>query len=310
MLHCPDNIKVHFAAGEVQNQYIAAQSLGVVYSLYTCFPWVERKVFKNPNSPIMPLCWQKENSGTLIPQFISQTTKHTIQDSGLFTLMFGSQKSVTKDEKLINRWYDGLVEFTLNHGAPVTCVEVDCQRVLSPAKAWEFRERLRKDLPEQNRIINVFHLPDGQKGLDRLIEYSDYIAISVPEMRFNGKSFLVPKLAKYIKSKKPEIDIHLLGCTQVNLLKECSFCTSCDSTSFIAGKRFGFLNGKHIRLLKRSEVLKYVPGEAWRLINRYNSPENTDFLCASVEIHKEKYEHFAGNQDYYSLPISYEENGI
>ena len=38
-----------------------------------------------------------------------------------------------------------------------------------------------------NRIINVFHIEDGQKGLDRLIEYSDYIALSVPELRILKK---------------------------------------------------------------------------------------------------------------------------
>ena len=126
-LHLPDNIKVHFAGGEVQNQFIAASILGVVYSLYTCFPWVERMVFKEAKSPIMPLRWMKgEDTSRLIPQYIFHHSKHTIQDSGLFTLMFGSHKSAKKDESLINLWYDGLIEFTLNHGCPVTCVECDC----------------------------------------------------------------------------------------------------------------------------------------------------------------------------------------
>ena len=297
-LHLPDNVKVHFAAGEVQNQYIAALALGVNYSLYTCYPWVERKIFPSAKSPIMPLKWQKEDSGRLIPKYIADTTLHTIQDSGLFTLMFGSQKQAKKDETLINRWYDGLVEFTLAHGAPVTCVEVDCQKLLGPEKAWEFRERLRRDLPERNRIINVFHLEDGQKGLDRMIEYSDYIAISVPELRFAGKKNIVPSLARYIKSKKPSIDIHLLGCTEVKLLKECSFATSADSTSWVSGKRFGFLKGRHIRTLDRAAVLDLVGEEAWDMINEYNSPENTDFLCASIAILKNEYEKAAGNQDY------------
>lgn len=300
VLHCPDNVKVHFAGGEVQNQFIAAQALGVSYSLYTCYPWVERMIFEKAKSPIMPLRWQKGgNTGQLIPQNICKNSLHAIQDSGLFTLMFGSQKSVTKDERLLNRWYDGLVRFTLEHGQPVTCVEVDCQRLLGPEKAWEFRERLRRDLPEQNRIINVFHLPDGQKGLDRLIEYSDYIAISVPELRFAGKKVNVPNLARYIKKKKPSIDIHLLGCTELSLLKECSFATSADSTSWISGKRFGFLKGRHIRTLKRDVVQKLVGMEAWNQIAEYNSPANTDFLCASIEILKKEYEKAAGPQDYF-----------
>ena len=300
MLHCPDNVKVHFAGGEVQNQYIAATTLGIRYSLFTCYPWVERMLFKTPKSPIMPLRWQKEDTGRLIPQYIQQNSLHTIQDSGLFTLMFGSQKDVTKDEALLNKWYDGLVRFTVEHGQPVTCVEVDCQKLLGPEKAWEFRKRLRRDLPAKNRIINVFHLEDGQKGLDRLIEYSDYIAISVPELRFAGRKNMVPALARYIKAKKPGIDLHLLGCTELSLLSECSFATSADSTSWISGKRFGFLKGRHIRTLKSQAVKALVGEEAWNTIQEYNSPANTDFLCASIEILKEEYERAAGPQDYYS----------
>lgn len=297
-LHCPDNVKVHFAGAEVQNQYIAAQKLGISYSLYTCYPWVERMIFEKAKSPIMPLRWQKVDTGRLIPQHICQNSLHAIQDSGLFTLMFGSQKSVTKDEHLLNRWYDGLVRFTIEHGQPVTCVEVDCQRLLGPEKAWEFRYRLRRDLPASNRIINVFHLPDGRKGLDRLIEYSEYIAISVPELRFAGKKINVPSLARYIKNKKPNIDIHLLGCTELSLLKECRFATSADSTSWIAGKRFGFLKGRHIRTLNRDVVQKMVGIDTWNDIAEYNNPANTDFLCASIEILKREYESAAGVQDY------------
>lgn len=312
ILHLPNNIKVHFAGGEVQNQYAAA-ALGVSYSLYTCFPWVERKIFDSPKSPIMPLKWMKgKNTGVLIPRHIYETSLHTIQDSGLFTLMFGSQKGVEKNEALINRWYDGMIEFTLEHGAPVTCVECDCQKILGVEKAWEFRERMRRDLPKQNRIINVFHLEDGQKGLDRLIEYSDYLAVSVPELRFAGKSNMVYEIVSYIKNRKPEIDIHLLGCTHLETLRKCNFCTSSDSTSWIAGKRFGFLKGRYIRQLKKEEILKYVSEEQWNAIAQYNSPDNTNFLCASIEIVKDEYSRYAGEQDYYSLDWrkQYEENGI
>ena len=184
--------------------------------------------------------------------------RHTIQDSGLFTLMFGSRKG-KKDEALVNRWYDGLVEFTLNHGMNCTCVEVDCQKILGVDKAWEFRERIKKDLPN-NRIINVFHLEDGQKGLDRLIEFSDYIAISVPELRHANKKNYVYSLACYIKERKPNIDIHLLGCTELELLHKCRFCTSADSTTWVGGKRFGFIEGKHITTIDTDKVRNLVGG--------------------------------------------------
>ena len=297
-LHLPDNVKVHFAGGEVQNQYIAAQLLGGKYSLFTCYPWVERKIFPNAKSPIMPLKWQRENSEQLVAQYICNNSLHTIQDSGLFTLMFGSQKDAPKDAKLIGKWYDGLVEFTLNHGCPVTCVEVDCQKVLGVQAAWEFREMMRRDLPN-NRIINVFHLEDGQRGLDRLIEFSDYIAISVPEMRFAGKKKNVPNIARYIKQRKPTIDIHLLGCTEMALLHECRFCTSADSTSWISGKRFGFLGGEHISKLDFFKVQSLVSNSVWNQIREYNNEQNSAFFIASIENLKYKYQTAAGPQDYF-----------
>lgn len=296
-LHCPDNIKVHWAGCEVQNQFEAIKTLGVNYGLYTCFPFVERMVFKHPKSPIMGLKFMdKKNLAHEIPEYIINSNKHTIQDSGLFTLMFGSGKGVC-DEKIIHRWYDALVEFTLANSLDVTCVEVDCQKLLGVEKAWEFRKRIKEDL-KGHRIINVFHLEDGRKGLDRLIEFSEYIAVSVPELRFAGKVNHVIWLANYIKNKKPSIDIHLLGCTQMNILKECKFCTSSDSTTYIAGKRFGYLDGRHINTINTERIKQRVGVRNWEYIHNIpNNEVNTNFLCASTLIHKKKYATL-GNQDY------------
>ena len=297
VLHLPDNIKVHFAGCEEQILYIAAEMMGVRYGLFTCFPFVERIVFEKAYAPIMPLRWMTDPAKD-IPRNITSQMKHTIQDSGLFTLMFGSRKG-KKDEALINKWYDGLIEFTLAHGMNCTCVEVDCQKILGVEKAWEFRERIRKDLPN-NRIINVFHLEDGQKGLDRLIEYSDYIAISVPELRHANKKMYVHSLACYIKKKKPDIDIHLLGCTELELLRQCNFCTSSDSTTWVGGKRFGFIEGNHITSIKTDKVKTLVGEDKYNEVLSYNKKEyNTNFLFLSVDILKRKYEKAAGNQDYY-----------
>lgn len=291
--HLPKNIKVHFAGCEVQYQYIAAQLLGVKYGLYTCYPFVERMVFGKGTTPIMPLEWQKDNPEFKIPQFIINNNNHVIQDSGLFTLMFGSQ-SGKHPSSIINKWYDALVEFTLKNSIGATCVEIDCQKILGVEEAWSFRERLSRDIP--NRIINVFHLEDGQKGLDRLIEYSDYIAISVPELRFAGKKNWTNKIARYIKSKKPSIDIHLLGCTEQAMLSENKFCTSADSTSWIAGKRFGFIAGKHKSRLITNEIQSLVGRDAWDKVREYNNEENTNFMCFSVWYHKQKYIRACGSQ--------------
>lgn len=297
VLHLPDNIKVHYAGSEVQNQFVAVKELGVRYSLYTAFPFVEKTVFGSTKCPIMPLRWQKGHEATAIPQYIAENSLHSIQDSGLFTLMFGGRAG-KHDEKLISKWYDALVEFTLAHNNGATCVEVDCQKVLGVEQAWEFRQRMKNDLPN-NRIINVFHLEDGQKGLDRLIEFSEYIAISVPELRIAGKKNDVPALARYIKRRKPSIDIHLLGCTEKKLLEACRFCTSADSTSFKRGLRFGFIKGHHQKNINTAAIKQFIGEERWNVINEYANERNTNCLCVQIEMLKREYQKAAGNQDYY-----------
>jgi len=131
--------------------------------------------------------------------------------------MFGGYAG-KKDKIFMDKWYEALIEHTLEHAKDAIVVETDSQKVLGVESAWEYRKRMRDDLP--NKQINVFHLEDGQKGLDRLIEFSDYLAISVPELRRNSEDHKlgVHRLACYIKNKKPEIDIHLLGCTEVAML--------------------------------------------------------------------------------------------
>lgn len=292
VLHCPDNLKVHFAGAENEAHYKALQILGVEYTLYTAFSWVNKYVF-GQSKKFVP-------GATIVPTNLASGGLHCIQDSGLFTLMFGAKKDIPKDYKMLCRWYDGLVAFTLNHQQPVTCVECDCQRVLGVDAAWEFRQRMRNDLPN-NRIINVFHLPDGKYGLDRLIEFSEYIAISVPELRLLGKKNLVPQLASYIKKKKPSIDIHLLGCTELSLMKQCRFCTSCDSTSWLSSVRYGHILGHHESKIQSDGIIELIGKEKHDEITQYLSLRNANAITLNIEKLKRDYQNAAGNQDYYAL---------
>lgn len=225
------NIKVHFAGVEDIYQYSASLAGGVKYGLYTAFPFICEKALGVKHVHL--------HGGVInqIPKILSKNSNHIIQDSGLFTLMFGSYKG-QKDKKTIDRWYGSLVDFTLQQPTNITTVEVDCQKILGTKEAWQYRRKLRNDLPN-NRQINVFHLEDGQKGLDELIEFSEYLAISVPELRATKKKGYLTKLANYIKNKKPSIDIHLLGYTEVGGLGELNFCTSSDSTSWKSVLRYG-----------------------------------------------------------------------
>jgi hypothetical protein len=230
-----DNIKVHFAACENKETFEAVRAAGGKYTLYTAYSFIKSAINKEQIKQCPDI------------QHVIKNSKRCIQDSGIFSLMYGCQKG-KKDEKLLDKWCDYLIDFTLQNAAGAICVEIDCQKILSVEKAWEYRYRMREALP--NPIINVFHLEDGQKGLDRLIEYSDYIAIGNSELKNERPETYkedIYKLACYIKNKKPGIDIHLLGCTNLEILKKTKFCTSCDSTTFICkGRRFGTIGKYHV----------------------------------------------------------------
>ena len=286
------NVKVHFATTEDVSHAICSIAGEAKYGLGTAFPFVF-KAFKSG----------KFDDKKLITH-ISKNYKHYILDSGLFTLMFGALKG-KKEESFIDKWYDYLTDFVIHENYQGTMVEVDCQKVFGASKAWDYRIKMKEKVP--NRIINVFHYEDGQKGLDRLIEFSDYIAISVPELRFINKKNYLNNIAYYIKNKKPSIDIHLLGCTEKQKLKELNFCSSADSSSWISGVRYGIMEtsvGKnHIKNLKHSVILeKYIK---WlevrnRSFDFVKIPTNKDHLGILTLAANESlkiYEKYAGNQD-------------
>ena len=225
-------------------------------------------------------------------------------DSGLFTLMFGGGKEQKQTKSSLMEWQDKTFEFIKQNNFNGTCVDIDCQKLLGVEEAWFFRERMRNTI--KNRCINVFHVEDGKKGLDRLIEFSEYIAISVPEIRIvKPKTFRedVHKLATYIKNKKPEIDIHLLGCTDKLMLKQNRFCTSADSSSWTGVYRFGTLLGKNMHKLK-PEVYKqyekkyadFIGLENWNKLTS-NARRKNVWELLSAELSKNIYSQYAGNQD-------------
>lgn len=297
------NIKVHFAGAEsLIRSNIILNVCESKYSLFTIFPYLCNEFgikhgYQNKNTEYSE-----------IAKLNYQNSKHTIQDSGLFSLMFGAYKG-KKDEAFITKWYEKLVEVTRSGNFQGTVVEVDCQKVLGVKKAWEFRKKMKQDLPN-NRQINVFHKEDGQKGLDKLIEFSDYIAISVPELRALGKKQHTERLAHYIKNKKPSIDIHLLGCTENNLLKKLSFCTSADSTSWVSLNKFGWFkynDGKTTHTIKKSNInkstleTKYGRKIKQALIDsRVKISDSLEYYhqCDAMQIDYliKQYTYYAGNQ--------------
>jgi hypothetical protein len=284
-LHLPDNIKIHFAAMENMSHLQALKTMGVSYGLYSAFPFVFKKIF---------------GKGTNIEdvkkiESINKAMIHTIQDSGLFSLLYGSKKGFC-NKNTVYKWYDALVEWTLEHNQDVAVVEIDCQDVLGTEIAWDLRYKLRSDLPN-NRIINVFHLSDGVKGLDRLIEYSDYIAVGSGSP--SDSSSTMYEVSSYIKNKNPDIDIHLLGCTINNTLKKCSFCTSADSTTWLRPLKYGDIQNYRVCDLDEKKVKALISDEAYSSLGNYiQKRENITTFCASVEMYKRYYQIYAGNQDF------------
>ncbi len=283
-LHLPDNIKVHFAGLEGMRFANSVQQMGVRYGLYSAFSPVYKKLFGGGMLDV----------DSQMIEFLSSSMKHVIQDSGLFSLLYGT-KSHIADKSTVFKWYDALVEWTIEHGKDFTVVEIDCQDILGTDIAWDLRYRLMRDLPN-HRIINVFHLSDGMYGLDKLIEFSDYIGVGSGDPR--NSSFSMYEVSSYIKNKKPTCDIHLLGCSALQTIRKCRFCTSCDSISWKSPLRFGNIGDYHISNLSTERCKEFVGLDIWNSIKKYGNEQSTNAYIVSIEMNKRLYEKYAGNQDY------------
>lgn len=293
-----NNVKVHFAGSDGQEiSYAALTAAKTNYRLYSCYKYI---VNKSPSDD-----FRLPDNHVIIEQ--QEKNKHVIQDSGLFTLMFGAGKGQKQTKQSLIDWQDKLMAFVTQNRLTATCVEIDCQKVLGVQEAWFFRERMRKKL--LNKQINVFHFEDGKKGLDSLIDFSDYIAFSIPELRIvKPKTFRedTKRLVSYTKSKKPDIDIHLLGCTDFRMLNENAIATSADSTSWLQGVKYGYISdGKtkaHI-----NQINKQIFEQRQRMVYEQLLKRNVELkertlriaTCASVcaTMCKQRYEKVAGSQD-------------
>lgn len=293
-----DNLKVHFAGSENGEFSTILHEGGVRYSLFTVLPYIKDK---------FSIKWGCiSNAKHILPwKNLPKLSKHVIMDSGLFTLMFGACKDIKPDEKFIRRYKDAIVDFVNEKQAyNLTCVECDCQKLLGTDLAWDLRKQMQKQLPN-NRIINVFHFEDGQKGLDSLIDFSEYIAISVPELRIvKPKTYKedVYRIASYIKDRKPTIDIHLLGCTERSMLSRCKFCTSSDSTTWQQMIRYGSFFNYRSKDLKPEVIEQHSEMIKKLLIDMKIEPTPTRInyyfrVWLAAVILKQEYTKAAGDQN-------------
>ena len=147
-----NNIKVHFAGsdgGEIF--YAALLAAQTKYRLFSCYKYILKRRsdddFRLPADHVI--------------RVQDTVNRHVIQDSGLFTLMFGAGKGQAQTLESLTEWQDKLIAFVQQNNLRCTCVELDCQKVLGVREAWYFRERMKKLL--DNPQINVFHFEDGMR---------------------------------------------------------------------------------------------------------------------------------------------------
>lgn len=77
------NVKIHFAGSDgEENFYAALNAADTRYRLYSCYKYI---VSKKPDDD-----FKLPEGHVIVDQ--CRTAKHVIQDSGLFTLMFGAGK--------------------------------------------------------------------------------------------------------------------------------------------------------------------------------------------------------------------------
>jgi hypothetical protein len=268
-------MKVHFAGNGFQAKVL--HDAGVKYCLRSFY-----YIRKGDG-------WTEKDTGTYRP------FNHLIIDSGLFTMMFGSDSGKTLTYERAKEWQDEYIKFIKAMPLEnVSFVELDVQKKLGPDAAWRLRKDLRKRTPPGTSIINVYHLEDGDPT--GLLEFSDYIAISQPELRAKGtpdRRQLTSALAAEARDRG--LKTHLLGCTGMEFLEQFRWCDTCDSTSWLAGVMYDKLPGPDLPDGDGEEsiiTLDRVDAQP----SRYDSKGN-DRTYWSAAISLNQYAKYAGPQD-------------
>lgn len=255
-------MKIHFAGSDGNRVNQLLYRCGISYRLNS-YHYIKK---------------QKDFDYRLLDQF-----EHSIVDSGLFTLMFGGDKSSDMSEAdFVTYMIEYCDWINKNNWQNTSFVECDVQKKLSSETAWEFRKEMRA-LVKKGTVVNVYHLEDGNP--DDLIDFADYIAVSLPELRFNLSDRERFDLTKYIATKATLKGkrVHLLGCTEKRYLEYFSFCFSCDSTSWLSPLRYGEI---------KTSLLNTHVKDIQQIKN--DDKEGTERMCALL--YQLDYANQSGNQ--------------
>jgi len=185
-------------------------------------------------------------------QVITDAPDQCIMDSGAYSLMFGTGKDS------IPKTYEAYLDYTRRYLDDLASwdyqgivVEMDAQRIIGVDAVLRLREEFK---PLGDRVMYVWHEPEGIDGLMKLARERSFIALGLPELRHiaetKGKKLrnrkhglakvmafnLLRRVHQECGDRPPRI--HLLGCTVEDLM-ETQLAWSCDSTSWLSGIRFG-----------------------------------------------------------------------
>lgn len=166
--------------------------------------------------------------------------KNLMMDSGLFTMMFGVGKGKDYTIDDLREYTDRYISDMLEMKWPGIIVEMDVHKVLGTQFLPEFRSKFESRWGVE-RTLFVWHVEEEVSGLVKLAKRYPYIALSVPELRIvfgkNVKTVTL-ELLKTVRAANPKCKVHLLGCTQKDLMMN-QYYFSCDSSSWLMSVRYG-----------------------------------------------------------------------
>lgn len=173
-------------------------------------------------------------------------------DSGAFSFMQGTKQYTKAD---FTAYVDKYIAY-INANNIGHFFEMDVDSLLGYQKVLELRKYINSGTGK--KCIPVWHRSRGKYEFEKMCEEHDYVAIGGLALKTINRSeyHVLPKLI--VEAHRRKAKIHGLGFTNLKWLPRCHF-DSVDSTSWLAGCRFGFLdkfNGRSIVRIHRPKGTK------------------------------------------------------
>lgn len=226
-----------------------------------------------------------------VSQALNSRNVETIIDSGVFTMMFGAGKGKSYNIESMHDYVDEYLKKVKRYDlTKFFLIECDVHKILGMKAVFELRKKFEKSKMD---VIYVWHLEEGLKGIEKMADRYEYIAIGCPELRklFKGKdasykSAVWDLLNRIQKSSLKMPRVHLLGNTvQENMESHLAY--SCDSTSWLSGVKYAtaiLFNGTDLMQTHLRSPLFVQTRDA--LVEK--NPKFLEWLDENLSIEKQK----------------------